>query len=202
MRQDQLIMFDFDGVIADSLDDQSSAFVETLRAHGFDELATASTFLDFTESNWFEALATAEVPDHVVRELEEAFVAAPDPALFPEMAEVIERLAGAHRVVVITSSRTSAVEHILDAHGVSGVARVIGGDQEPSKVLKIRSVRREYGESLGAWYVCDTVGDVHEAREAGATTVGVAWGWHGEERLLGAGPDHIARRPSDLLDLF
>ena len=43
---------------------------------------------------------------------------------------------------------------------------------------------------------------MHEAREAGATTVGVAWGWHGEERLLGAGPDHIARRPSDLLDLF
>jgi phosphoglycolate phosphatase len=202
VRQDELIMFDFDGVIADSLADQSSAFVDTLHAHGLDELATASTFLELTESNWFEALATAEVPGHVVRELEDAFVAAPDPPLFPGMAEVLERLAATHRVVVITSSRTSAVEGILDAHGVSGVTRVIGGDQEPSKTRKIRSVRREYGESLAAWYVCDTVGDVREARAAGVTTVGVAWGWHGEERLLGAGPDHIARRPSDLLDLF
>ena len=85
---------------------------------------------------------------------------------------------------------------------MTGVSEVIGGDVEPSKTRKIRRARRKYGESRQAWYVCDTVGDVHEARDAGAVTVGVAWGWHGEERLLSAGPDRIARRPDDLLDLF
>jgi phosphoglycolate phosphatase len=202
VAQGKLIMFDFDGVIADSLDRQSRAFVDTLREQGFEELATRSTFLDFTETNWFEALAAAEVPEHVISEIENAFGAAPSPGLFPGMAEVIERLAAADPVIVITSSRTSIVEGILAEHGVRGVARVMGGDDEPSKTLKIRAVRREYGESLAAWYVCDTVGDVHEARDAGATTVGVAWGWHGEERLRRARPDHIARRPSDLVDLF
>ena len=118
------------------------------------------------------------------------------------MAEVIARLAAEHPVVVITSSRTADVEAILDEHGVTGVTEVIGGDVEPSKTRKIRSARRRYGESRQAWYVCDTVGDVHEARDAGAATVGVAWGWHGEERLLSAGPDLIARRPVELLDLF
>ena len=195
-------MFDFDGVIADSLDDQSRAFVDTLRSHGLDELATPATFLDFTESNWFEALDGAGLPDAVVTEIEDAFAAAPSPGLFPEMAEVIESLAAEHPVVIITSSRTADVEAILDEHGVTGVAEVIGGDVEPSKTRKIRSARRRYGESLQAWYVCDTVGDVHEARDAGAVTVGVAWGWHGEERLLSAGPDLMARRPADLLDLF
>jgi phosphoglycolate phosphatase len=198
----KLIMFDFDGVIADSLDDQTHAFVETLRAHGLDELATQATFLDFTETNWFEALAEADVPERVVREVEDAFETAPSPELFPEMAEVIERLGAAHPVVVITSSRTSVVEGILEERGVRGVAEVVGGDKEPSKTRKIRAARRRYGESRAAWYVCDTVGDVHEARDAGATTVGVTWGWHGEERLLGAGPDHLIRRPCDLLDLL
>ena len=202
MACDKLVMFDFDGVIADSLDDQTRAFVETLRSHGLHDLATRSTFLDFTQTNWFEALAKADVPRHVVREVEDAFEAAPSPELFPEMAAVIERLAAANPVIVITSSRTSVVEGILEDHGVRGIAEVIGGDREPNKTRKIRAVRRQYGESLPAWYVCDTVGDVHEAREAGAGTVGVAWGWHGEERLLGAVPDRIAHHPSDLLDLF
>lgn len=202
MSRDKLIMFDFDGVIADSLDDQSRAFVDTLRAHGLDELATPSTFLDFTETNWFEALAASGVPERVVTEVEDAFGAVPSPDLFPEMAAVIERLAAEHPVVVITSSRTADVQAILDEHGVTGVAEVIGGDVEPSKTRKIRSARRRYGESREAWYVCDTVGDVHEARDAGAVTVGVAWGWHGEERLLSAEPDLIARRPGDLFDLF
>lgn len=202
MPRDKLIMFDFDGVIADSLEDQSRAFVDTLRSHGLDELATRSTFLDFTETNWFEALAQADVPESVVAAIEDAFATAPSPDLFPEMAEVIGRLGAAHPVVVITSSRTADVEAILDENGVSGVAEVIGGDVEPSKTRKIRSVRERFGESLPAWYVCDTVGDVHEARDAGAVTVGVAWGWHGEERLLRAEPDQMARRPADLLDLF
>ena len=138
----------------------------------------------------------------MVTEVEDAFGAVPSPDLFPGMAEVVERLAAAHPVVVITSSRTADVEAILDEHGVRGVVEVIGGDVESSKTRKIRSVRRRFGESLPAWYVCDTVGDVHEAREAGAVTVGVAWGWHGEERLLGADPDHVARHPSDLLDII
>jgi phosphoglycolate phosphatase len=202
VSRDKLIMFDFDGVIVDSLDDQSRAFVDTLRAHGLDELATESTFLDFTETNWFEALAASGVSERVVTEVEDAFGAVPSPDLFPEMAEVIERLAAEHPVVVITSSRTADVQSILDEHGVTGVSEVIGGDVEPSKTRKIRSARRRYGESREAWYVCDTVGDVHEARDAGAVTVGVAWGWHGEERLLSAEPDLIARRPGDLFDLF
>ncbi len=194
-------MFDFDGVIADSLDEQCRACVETLRRRGFAELATRARFLDFTETNWFDALAAAGVPEDVVEELEAAFGAVPSPDLFPEMAAVIERLAAAHPVVVITSSRTSVVEGILAEHGVRAV-EVLGGEQEASKTRKIRSVRRRFGETLPAWYVCDTVGDVLEAREAGVGTVGVAWGWHGEARLLRVSPDRMAHAPGDLLDLF
>ena len=136
----------------------------------------------------------------MVEEIERGFGAAPSPELFPGMAGVVETLSAAHPVVVITSSRTGDVERTLRRRGVRGVADVIGGDVEPSKTRKIHAVRRRFGESREAWYVCDTVGDVLEARAAGVGTVGVAWGWHGEERLLGAGPDRIVRRPSDLLE--
>ena len=202
MTQSKLIMFDFDGVIADSLEHQCRAFVQTIRAAGFADLATAEQFLGFTESNWFEALAAAGVPSNVVSEVEAAFGAAPSPELFPEMAAVIERLAAAHQVIVITSSRTEVVERLLAEHSVRGVAEVVGGDQDESKTRKIGSARRRFGRALAAWYVGDTVGDILEARRAGVGTVGVAWGWHGVERLRRANPDHMVHAPSDLLDLF
>jgi phosphoglycolate phosphatase len=202
LAQSKLIMFDFDGVIVDSLDHQCRAFVETVRAEGFADLATPEQFLAFTEGNWFEALAAAGVPPSVVDEVEDAFGGAPSPELFPGMATVIERLAGAHRVIVITSSRTDVVERVLAERGVRGVAEVIGGDQDASKTRKIDNARRRFGRALAAWYVGDTVGDIIEARRAGVGTVGAAWGWHGLERLRRANPDHMAHAPADLLDLF
>jgi phosphoglycolate phosphatase len=202
MGSPKLVMFDFDGVIADSWCGQKSAFVGALQAHGLHDFATSGTFRDMLESNWFEALSESGVPAHVITDIERAFDAGPTPELFPGMADVIERLSRAHPVVVITSSDTAHVERILEQHQVRGVAEVIGGDVEPSKTLKIEAARRRYGESLEPWYVCDTVGDVAEARAAGAAVVGASWGWHGEERLLHAGPDRMARHPSELLDLL
>jgi len=202
MPAGKIVMFDFDGVIADSWSAQRAAFVGALRGHGLHDFATSATFRDLLESNWFEALLRAGVPATVVDDIERAFGATPVPELFPGIGEVVERLAQAFPVVVVTSSATAKVERSLRDRGVRGVREVIGGDVEPSKARKIRSVRRRFGESLEAWYVCDTVGDVTEARAAGAAIIGVSWGWHGEERLLRAAPDRIVRRPGELLDLL
>ena len=91
MSHEKLIMFDFDGVIADSLAEQSTAFEDTMLANGLHELANRSTFLDFTEANWFEALAGAGLPDDMVTEVEDAFGAVPNPGLLSGMAEVARR---------------------------------------------------------------------------------------------------------------
>jgi phosphoglycolate phosphatase len=197
-----LIMFDFDGVIVDSLDDQSRACTTTLRAHGLPHLATHEQFLAFTEDNWFAALADAGVPGKTVAAIEDAIAATPRPPLFAGVASVLEELGRENPVVVISSSRTDVVERILAEHGVRGPSEVVGGDDEQSKTRKIRRVCARHGHALAAWYVGDTVGDIVEARAAGVGTVGAAWGWHGEQRLRRACPDHMALTPSDLLQLF
>jgi phosphoglycolate phosphatase len=195
-------MFDFDGVIVDSLEDQSRACTTILRAHGMPHLATHEQFLAFTEVNWFAALSDAGVPEHTRAALEDAFAATPSPPLFDGVAPMLEELSRSNAVVVISSSRTSVVERVLAEHGVSGPSEVLGGDDEQSKVRKIRRTRARHGHALPAWYVGDTVGDIIEARAAGVGTVGAAWGWHGEERLRRVDPDHMALTPTDLLQLF
>lgn len=197
-----LIMFDFDGVIVDSLDEQSRAFTTTLHAHGLPHLATHEQFLAFTEDNWFTSLAGAGVPAPTVHAIEDAIAATPSPPLFAGVAPVLEDLARENLVVVISSSRTSVIERVLAEHGVLGSSEVVGGDREQSKTRKIRRVCARHRLSRPAWYVGDTVGDILEARAAGVGTVGAAWGWHGEARLRRAHPDHLALAPGDLLQLL
>jgi phosphoglycolate phosphatase len=197
-----LIMFDFDGVIVDSLDDQVCAFTTAMRVHGLPHLATREQFLAFVEDNWFAALADAGVPAPTVAAVEDAIAATPSPPLFAGVAPVLEDLAQSNRVVVISSSRTSVIERVLAEHGVRGPSEVMGGDEEQSKTRKIHRARARHGGALPAWYVGDTVGDILEARAAGVGTVGAVWGWHGEERLRRAEPDHLAFAPTDLLQLF
>jgi phosphoglycolate phosphatase len=59
-----------------------------------------------------------------------------------------------------------------------------------------------HGEEAHYWYVGDTVGDVVEGRQAGARTVAVTWGWHDENLLRGARPDHVASSPHELVELI
>ena len=144
METEKLVMFDFDGVIADSWCGQKRAFADALLAHGLDEFATSATFRDLLEANWFEALAESGVPAHVVADIEEAFGSVPSPDLFPGMAEVIERLSQAHTVVVITSSATEDVRRILHERRVRGVQRRSSAATW-SRARRGRSARRAAG---------------------------------------------------------
>jgi phosphoglycolate phosphatase len=195
-------MFDFDGVIADSLDGQSGAYVEAMQDSGLHHLASPEQFLDLLEDNWFASLEAAGVPCEVAAQVDDSIADLPSPDLFPGMAAVMERLAADHTLVVITSSRTDHVERVLGEHGVTGVTEVIGADKDVSKTRRITAARSRFGPERPAWYVGDTVGDILEAREAGVRTVGAAWGWHGPERLGRVRPDRLAHEPEDLLDLF
>ena len=70
------------------------------------------------------------------------------------------------------------------------------------KIEKILYAKGHYGTNSGhTFYVCDTAGDVREAREAGVKTVAVTWGWHPRSRLERARPDVIVDDPKKLLGL-
>ncbi len=200
----KLVMLDFDGVVADSLDGWCAATVSALNDRGFPHLASREWVLELVEDNWFAGLVKAGVPRSVIENIDDRFAAiAAAGAIrpYPEMPAVVAHLAERHEVVIITSNRTDIVERLLAAWGISHVGEVLGGDKEPSKVRKIRSAASG-NESTSAVFVGDTVGDILEAKEAGVGAIAVTWGWHSEEQLAAVSPDCIARKPRDLLLLL
>ena len=80
------------------------------------------------------------------------------------------------------------------------MAEVAGAETARSKVEKIHALLARFPGQEVYWYVGDTAGDIREAREAGVTPLGVAWGWHEPEMLMEAGAERIAASPAELLD--
>lgn len=204
----RLVLFDFDGVIADSLEPTCAVLGRVMVAHGYPELATPEALLRFVDANWFEGLREAGVPLQVSDDINDGVaetVAAGAFAPYDDMPGVVTRLAARHQVLVVTSNRTDIVETCLARYGIEGVAEVLGGDKGHSKVDKIRAAQRRYHAGHAddtTWFVGDTVGDIVEGRQVGVGTIAVTWGWHPRKRLEAASPDRLVTTPAELLALL
>lgn len=202
----QLIMLDFDGVLVDSLDVTCDAAVRALEEHGFHHLASRDAVLSFVDSNWYDGLSQAGVPQDVSRAIDEAVSRAFDlhtEALRPVkgIRSAIRALSRHHTLLIVTSNYTSVVEAFLRRYGLTGVSGVMCADEETSKIRKIEKARSLHTHSGTGWYVGDTVGDIIEARLAGVRSIAVTWGWHSADRLLTASPDYVAHAPSQLVQI-
>jgi phosphoglycolate phosphatase len=202
----ELVMFDFDGVIVDSLDVFSAAFLDACAAAGVDGFTRTDDLLAVMEDNFFAGMRARGVDDARVAEVlgrvGDALIRARHwLKAFPLVPEVLEDLADTRTVVIVTSSPEEVVQGWLRTHEVHGVAEVAGAESAPGKVEKIRGLLARFPGQEVYWYVGDTAGDIREAREAGVTPVGVAWGWHEPEMLVAAGAERIAASPAELLTI-
>lgn len=201
-----VIMLDFDGVVADSLEVFFAEFTSACTEMGFGRLNSREAFLRLFEANLVVGLVKAGFPVWRLRRLARVFaprIAAANRRVFPfpEMPDIVSRLARAHVVYFITSNSSDAIREFLERYSIAGVRDVLGADTETSKVKKIRSIRALHPD-LMPYYVGDTKGDVLEARAAGAVAVAAAWGWHPASTLASAKPDHLLHTPADLEALF
>ena len=199
-------MLDHDGVVVDSFEVFSYALVEACRRAGVEGVATAEDVLGLFEGNVFEGLRALGADDAAVREVVRRSARAVRNALpwikpFPLMPQLLDELGDTQHIVIVTSSEEEAVWALLHRFKVTGVAEVAGVGAGESKVEKIESFRRRFPDQATAWFVGDTVGDMREARSAGAVPCGVAWGCHSPDLLLEAGAAAIAETPADLLKI-
>lgn len=202
----RIILFDFDGVVADSLEVFLEVFLGICHEMGFYRLNSREAFLDLFDRNPIRRLFWAGFPLWRLKELGRRFqprIEAANQQIrpFEKMPNVIRELTQIHPVYIITSNVTAATRQFLKHHQIDGIQDVLGADLEISKVKKIRRVIKQH-PGCRAYYVCDTKGDIYEARRAGAATVAVGWGWHPIARLQQANPHHLVQAPEQLLELF
>ncbi len=201
-----LLLFDFDGVLADSLALYSEAVRLILERIGTPIVRDRDDYLELFEGNFYESLAARGVDLS-------AFSAAAKEILsdldyrslrpFPGLIPVLSALQKCCLLAVVSSNGSQTIEKALDSFGFTSYFQdILGSDFLFSKQEKIRHALSKYGVAPNrACYIGDTTGDIVEAKAAGVLSVAATWGWHSREKLLSAAPDFLIDTPRDLLGL-
>ena len=202
----KFFLFDFDGVIVDSLDVYEKTVTDCLDVIGQPLARGREEFLELFDGNFYESLVEKGVDlDKFMNASVEilAKINYADMRPFPAVGPVLRELKKNHPMVVISSNDTPTIQEALDLYGLDGIFDdVLGSDFMLSKKDKILYIIDKYHvEKHDIYYIGDTAGDIREGREAGVKTVGVTWGWHTKDKMLAAAPDYLFDKPEDLLKL-
>ncbi len=202
----KLFLFDFDGVIADSLEVYEWTVRECLDRIGQPILKDRAGFLELFEGNFYEEIVRRGVNLEAFLKASTGVLAEVDfgaMRLFPSLLPVLEKLCEGNVLLIISSSGSRSIRTILEGNRFNGCFRaILGSDFMLSKVAKIAHAMESYEVGVDqTYYIGDTAGDIREARRAGVKAVAVTWGWHSRETLAAAAPDFVAERPEDLLDI-
>jgi phosphoglycolate phosphatase len=70
---------------------------------------------------------------------------------------------------------------------------------KPHPDMVLRAMAETACEPQETVMIGDTSFDIEMARAAGATAIGVAWGYHPAEELTAAGAHHVLKTPAELI---
>lgn len=124
--------------------------------------------------------------------------------LFPGTLEVLQALRERDVLLGIATGKSRrGLRNTLDLHGIRGIfATLQTADDAPSKPhpgMVLRAMEETGSEPSQTIFVGDTVFDMHAARNARATGIGVSWGYHPAEELRGAGAALVIQDYGELL---
>ncbi|MBN2439067.1 MAG: HAD family hydrolase [Deltaproteobacteria bacterium] len=201
-----LLLFDFDGVLADSLDFYADAVTRALARIGTPIVRTPEEYVTLFEGNFYATMAARGVDLEAFGRAAKEILGKADYGVlqpFPDLLPVLKTLHREHTLAIVSSNGFRTISAMIERFGFAPFFDdILGSDFLFSKTEKIDHARGKYGTPPErTFYIGDTVGDILEAKEAGVKAVAVTWGWHGREQLLAAAPDAVADRPADLLTL-
>ena len=201
-----LLAFDFDGVIADSLEHNLQVMNKAARAVALPDLFTRANVAACEVMSWQYVSEKCGVPiemqSQYAEHLFEILETDPPPAhLFPEMGELLREAPQLGRVVVATSNFESLTRQVLKNHGLLDcVERIYGAETSSDKSEKLKLAMDYCGVAPAQTIkIGDCVSDIKHARNVGAHVIAVSWGFNTRQLLDDAQPDALADSPAELL---
>jgi phosphoglycolate phosphatase len=202
----KLLLFDFDGVLVDSLDVYEKTVTLCLEKINQPLKRGRQEFLELFDGNFYESLAQKGVDlgkfmTASVDILSKVNYAEMKP--FDAMRPVLRELKKKNCLIVISSNDTPTIREALRLYDFNGVFQeILGSDFMLSKKEKILYAIKKYQimpEDI--YYIGDTIGDIKEGKQAGVKTIGITWGWHDKIKMASSNPDYLFDDPQELLQL-
>jgi phosphoglycolate phosphatase len=203
----KLFLFDFDGVLVDSLDVYEKTVTDCLIKINQPLTRGREEFLELFEGNFYESLVQKGIDLEAFMKASVdilAQVKISDIKAIEGVVPVVEELHKKHCLIVISSNESASIREALELFKYDGYFReILGSDFMLSKKDKILYAIKKYQlPPDDIYYIGDTTGDIKEGKEAFVKTVGITWGWHGKAKMAASKPDHLFDHPTELLQLI
>jgi phosphoglycolate phosphatase len=203
-----LILFDFDGVLADTLADMLHFAQEVCDELGVNHTVVQTDLSELEVMSFATFGRACETPEDLVEEFVRRCTGRFEekktpPPIFDGLGEVVMKLAERHTLAVVTGNTEATVQAFLEEHGLEGcVWAVYGVDKPGSKVEKILMAKCQFAaEGEAVFMVGDSLSDLRAAREAGVKSIAVSWGHQSLGTLEKALPDHVVYVPNELIEI-
>ena len=215
-RDIKLVIFDFDGTLADTKENIILTFQMTMKELGVEikSRQECAATIGLTLEDAFKVLYPGMAAERyallrdtyrrIFKENRKILV----PGLFPEVMETLEELRRRGYLMSIASSRLSPSLHsfLEDMNIAHFFEYAVGGDNvehpkpAPDAVLQIL---RHYNLSAEeAFVVGDMPFDINMATNAGVKSCGVTWGNADAAQLKESGANYIIDKMSQLLEIL
>jgi phosphoglycolate phosphatase-like HAD superfamily hydrolase len=202
-----LILWDFDGTLANTLQLAYRSFNKLASRHGLTPIGDAEAVRDMTTNEFLRAHGVPlwQLPLLVKEFLADQSRHIKNVCLYPGVTEVVRKLEQAQCVSGIVSSnsepniraclRNNDVEQCFDF--IVAQSRLLG---------KERAIRRAFKkhepDSRAVLYIGDEVRDIEAVRQVGIDVAAVTWGVNSKSLLAEHKPDYLVERPEHLLALI
>lgn len=209
----ELVIFDMDGTILDTLEDLKESLNAALAANGFPGRTTEETrrFVGNGIAKLMErAVPAGTSPEATARVLEDFKVhyaahCADHTHPYAGVLELLARLRADGILTAVVSNKADFAVQILARDYFPGLFDCVLGEKEgiakkPAPDM-VNAVLNTLGVApAGARYVGDSEVDVETARNSGLAGVFVTWGFRSVETLRAAGAAVLAGTPEELYE--
>lgn len=202
-----LILFDYDGVLADTLDDLIHFGQIACDRLGVKHAVTKDDLSNLEVMSFSTFGRACEVPEHLNADFVEISLTlfaekTTPPNIFTGISEVIKYFSQNHKMGIVTTNSSQNVNAFLAQHGLANfIHAVYGVDTAGTKAQKILMAQNQFLEKK-VFMIGDSLSDIRSAREASVTSIAVIWGHQSLEKLKTGDPDYVIDSPSQLIEII
>ena len=209
----KLVLFDCDGTLVDSQHAIVDSMNAAWKAHGLGA-PDANAVRRVVGLSLVEAIMrlAPDLTERDASEVAESYKRAfggmrhqgkVEEPLYDGMLETIEALSAAGYLLgVATGKSRRGLDAVLNSHGLRNrfvtLQTADMGPGKPNPHMVWRALDETGVEAENTVVIGDTTFDIQMARRAGASSIGVIWGYHEPSELEAAGAARMAQHPRDI----